>query len=92
MGTEIKTPVLIVGGGPIGLSMAIELGWRGIESILVDEGDGTIEHPRTGLIAVRTMELFRRWGLAQRVRDGRWRGCRGAGSCSSGAWRWPPWP
>lgn len=29
MGTEIKTPVLIVGGGPIGLSMAIELGWRG---------------------------------------------------------------
>ena len=69
MGTEIKTPVLIVGGGPIGLSMAIELGWRGIESILVDEGDGTIEHPRTGLIAVRTMELFRRWGLAQRVRD-----------------------
>lgn len=35
----------------------------------MDEGDGTIEHPRTGLIAVRTMELFRRWGLAQRVRD-----------------------
>ncbi len=69
MGTEIKTPVLIVGGGPVGLSMAIELGWRGIESILVDEGDGTIEHPRTGLIAVRTMELFRRWGLAQHVRE-----------------------
>ena len=69
METVIKTPVLIVGGGPVGLSMAIELGWRGIESILVDEGDGTIEHPRTGLIAMRTMELFRRWGLAQRVRD-----------------------
>ncbi|WP_120970406.1 FAD-dependent oxidoreductase [Comamonas sp. lk] len=69
MGTEIKTPVLIVGGGPVGLSAAIELGWRGIESILVDEGDGTIEHPRTGLIAVRTMELFRRWGLSQRVRE-----------------------
>ncbi len=69
MGTEIKTPVLIVGGGPVGLSMAIELGWRGIESILVDEGDGTIEHPRTGLVAVRTMELFRRWGLVRRVRE-----------------------
>ncbi|KRB96187.1 2-polyprenyl-6-methoxyphenol hydroxylase [Hydrogenophaga sp. Root209] len=69
METMIKTPVLIVGGGPVGLSMAIELGWRGIESMLVDEGDGTIEHPRTGLIAMRTMELFRRWGLAQRVRE-----------------------
>lgn len=69
MGTTIKTPVLIVGGGPVGLLMAIELGWRGIGSILVDEGDGTIEHPRTGLIAVRTMELLRRWGLARRVRE-----------------------
>lgn len=69
METTIETPVLIVGGGPVGLSMAIELGWRGVDSILVDEGDGTIEHPRTGLIAVRTMELFRRWGLAQRVRE-----------------------
>jgi 2-polyprenyl-6-methoxyphenol hydroxylase-like FAD-dependent oxidoreductase len=69
METTIKTPVLIVGGGPVGLSMAIELGWRGVDSILVDEGDGTIEHPRTGLVAVRTMELFRRWGLAQRVRE-----------------------
>eukprot|EP01034_Spumella_vulgaris_P013470 gene13470-17197_t len=56
MGTEIKTPVLIVGGGPIGLSMGIELGCRGIESLLVDEGDGTMEEPRTGLIAVCTME------------------------------------
>lgn len=69
MGTTIKTPVLIVGGGPIGLSMAIELGWRGVESILIEEGDGTIEHPRTGLVAVRTMEMFRRWGLVQRVRE-----------------------
>ncbi len=69
MKQAIETPVLIVGGGPVGLSMAIELGWRGIDSVLVEQGDGTIEHPRTGLTAVRSMELFRRWGLAQRVRD-----------------------
>lgn len=69
MEKTIETPVLIVGGGPVGLSMAIELGLRGIESVLIEQGDGRIEHPRTGLIAVRTMELFRRWGLAQRVRD-----------------------
>jgi len=65
----LHTPVLIVGGGPIGLGMALELGWRGIESTLVEQGDGEIEHPRTGLMAVRTMELLRRWGLAQRIRD-----------------------
>lgn len=48
--------------------MAIELGWRGIGCVLVDEGDGALLHPRTGLIAIRTMEMLRRYGLAQRMR------------------------
>ncbi|HSV84231.1 MAG TPA: FAD-dependent monooxygenase, partial [Ramlibacter sp.] len=60
---------LIVGAGPVGLGMAIELGWRGIAAVVVERGDGSIEHPRTGLIAVRTMEILRRWGLAQAIRD-----------------------
>jgi len=64
-----QTPVLIVGAGPVGLGMAIELGRRGIATTLVDQGDGTIEHPRTGLVAVRTMELARRWGLASEIRE-----------------------
>jgi 2-polyprenyl-6-methoxyphenol hydroxylase-like FAD-dependent oxidoreductase len=64
-----QTDVLIVGGGPVGLSMAIELGRRGIKCTLVEQGDGTIEHPRTGLIAIRTMEMFRQWGLVERVRQ-----------------------
>jgi len=67
--TQPQLPVLIVGGGPVGLGMAIELAWQGVDSVLIDESDGSVPHPRTGLIAVRTMELFRRWGLAQRVRD-----------------------
>lgn len=62
-------PVLIVGAGPVGIGMAIELGWRGIETLLVDETDGRIIHPRTGLIAVRTMELARRWGIAEHIRN-----------------------
>jgi len=65
---QIETPVLIAGGGPVGLAMAIELGWRGIGCVLVDEGDGELLHPRTGLIAIRTMEMLRRYGLAQRMR------------------------
>jgi len=65
---QIETPVLIAGGGPVGLAMAIELGWRGIGCVLVDEGDGELVHPRTGLIAIRTMEMLRRYGLAQRMR------------------------
>jgi 2-polyprenyl-6-methoxyphenol hydroxylase-like FAD-dependent oxidoreductase len=64
----IETPVLVVGGGPVGLAMTIDLGTRGIPSILIEQGDGTIEHPRTGLVAVRTMEAFRQWGIADKVR------------------------
>jgi len=68
MVAEANVPVLIVGAGPVGLCMAIELGWRGIPCLLVDQGNGMVEHPRTGLIAVRTMEAFRRWGFAEDVR------------------------
>jgi len=57
-----------VGAGPVGLAMAINLGQRGIACTLVERGDGTIEHPRTGLVAVRTMEAFRQWGFSERVR------------------------
>jgi len=66
---DLQVPVLVIGGGPVGLGMGLELAWLGLDSMVVDQGDGSVEHPRTGLIAVRTMELFRRWGLAQRIRD-----------------------
>ena len=36
------TPVLIVGGGPVGLALATELGWRGIACTLIEQGDGSI--------------------------------------------------
>ena len=62
------TPVLIVGGGPVGLGLAIELGWRGIECLLVEQGDGTIVMPRANAIDIRTMEFCRRWGIADAVR------------------------
>ena len=43
MGGDCKTiPVLIVGGGPVGLALAADLGWRGVECLLVEQGDGKI--------------------------------------------------
>ena len=65
----MDTPVVIVGAGPVGMATAIELGWRGIDCILLEQTDGEIEHPRTGLVAVRTMEAFRRWGFVDDVRQ-----------------------
>ena len=67
-GSNVQTPILIVGGGPVGLGIAIELGSRNVPSILVDETNGEVSHPRTGLIAVRTMELARSWGIADSIR------------------------
>jgi len=66
-GTIIETPVLIVGAGPIGLCMAMELGWRGIECTIIDKGDGSIDLPRGAMVSARTMEFCRRWGIADHV-------------------------
>lgn len=68
MSTTLETSVLVIGAGPVGLAMAIELGSRNVENILLEQTDGNVEHPRTGLVAVRTMEAFRRWGIAEQVR------------------------
>jgi 2-polyprenyl-6-methoxyphenol hydroxylase-like FAD-dependent oxidoreductase len=62
-----RIPVLIVGGGPVGLALAGDLGQRGVESILIDKGDGTIYQPKMDLVGVRTMEFCRRWGIAEWV-------------------------
>jgi 2-polyprenyl-6-methoxyphenol hydroxylase-like FAD-dependent oxidoreductase len=64
-----RTSVLIVGGGPVGLGLAADLGWRGIACLLVEQGDGTIAHPRANAENARTMEFFRRLGIADKVRE-----------------------
>ncbi len=64
----METPVLIVGGGPVGLALAIDLGWHGIDCLLVEQGDGTTDFPRANTIDLRSMEFCRRWGIADDVR------------------------
>src|SRR5262247_1675935 len=62
-----KTSVLIVGGGPVGLALACELGWRGIACTLIEQGDGSIVTPKMNEVNIRTMEFCRRWGIADKV-------------------------
>lgn len=67
MNTE-TAPVLIVGGGLVGLSTSLFLSQHGISSLLVERHVGTAIHPRARGINFRTMELLRELGLAERVR------------------------
>ncbi len=63
MNNIIKTiPVLIVGGGPVGLSMALCLARQNVPSLLVERHSGRRPHPRARGVSMRTMELFRQWG------------------------------
>jgi len=65
--TRHQRPVLIVGGGPVGLALAVEIGWRGIACMLVEQGDGSIVSPKMNEVNIRTMEFCRRWGIAKDV-------------------------
>ncbi len=62
-------PVLIMGGGPVGLTLGIDLAHRGVDALLVEERDGPTQHPKATLLGARSMELFRRWGLDEAVYD-----------------------
>ncbi len=62
-------PVLIVGGGPVGLALAVDLGWRGVPCLLVEQGDGEIVDAKMFMTGIRTLEFCRRWGIAEQVRN-----------------------
>jgi 2-polyprenyl-6-methoxyphenol hydroxylase-like FAD-dependent oxidoreductase len=64
-----STSVLIVGGGPVGLALAGDLGTRGIDCLLIEQSDGSILQPKMDMVGVRTMEFCRRWGLLEEVRN-----------------------
>jgi len=60
--------VIIVGGGPCGLMLANELGRRAISAVVIDQKPGTAFNPQANATQARTMEHFRRLGLADEVR------------------------
>src|SRR3954464_8883117 len=62
--------VLIVGAGPVGLTLAIDLAWRGIAVTVVEtRAPAAAPEPKCNHVAARTMEIFRRLGLAEKVRN-----------------------
>jgi 2-polyprenyl-6-methoxyphenol hydroxylase-like FAD-dependent oxidoreductase len=65
---ESNVPVVIAGGGPCGLMLANELGRRGIGVLLVDDKPSTAFNPQANATQARTMEHFRRLGLADEIR------------------------
>lgn len=66
--TTYDTPVLITGGGPVGMVLALELARYEIRSILVERNESTTSHPKMDLTNGRSMELFRRLGIIDEVR------------------------
>jgi 2-polyprenyl-6-methoxyphenol hydroxylase-like FAD-dependent oxidoreductase len=68
--TALKTtPVLIAGGGPIGMTLARGLAHYGVPSMLVERNPTTTRHPKMDITNGRSLELFRSIGLAQALRD-----------------------
>jgi len=62
--------VLIVGAGPVGLTLAIDLAWRGIDVTVVEtRAPAAPPEPKCNHVAARTMEIFRRLGIAEKIRN-----------------------
>src|SRR5438552_6842391 len=61
-------PVLIVGGGPVGLTASILLSQQGVPSFLAERHPGTAIHPKSRGINARTMEIFRQCGVEHTIR------------------------
>lgn len=63
-----ETDVLVAGGGPVGLALALELEHRGVAALLVERNETTTRHPKMDVTNGRSMEHFRRLGVAAEMR------------------------
>ena len=64
----MKSEVIIVGAGPVGLTLAIDLGRRGVRCTLIERKDAPMFLPKMERCNARTMEMYRRIGLAEKIR------------------------
>jgi 2-polyprenyl-6-methoxyphenol hydroxylase-like FAD-dependent oxidoreductase len=63
-----KTDILIAGGGPVGLMLALELSRFGVQVVLVNDRSETSLNPKANAISARSMEHFRRHGIGPQLR------------------------
>ena len=69
MRTTVDVPVLIVGGGPVGLLTALGLRHFGVECTVVEKHVSTLDFPKGRRVNTRTVEILRQWGLEAAVAD-----------------------
>ncbi len=67
MGNEFQ--VVVAGGGPVGLTTALDLVNRGVRVLVLERNPATTRHPKMDVTNGRSMEHFRRLGVAERIRD-----------------------
>jgi 2-polyprenyl-6-methoxyphenol hydroxylase-like FAD-dependent oxidoreductase len=65
----VDTQVLVVGAGPVGLTLAVDLGKKGVRCMLIEQKEAPQFLPKMERCNARTMEIYRRLGLAQKIRD-----------------------
>jgi 2-polyprenyl-6-methoxyphenol hydroxylase-like FAD-dependent oxidoreductase len=69
---NLGTEVLVVGAGPVGLTLAIDLGRRGVRCTLIERNAEGGVLPKMDLSNARTMEIYGRLGLAEKIRRAGW--------------------
>jgi 2-polyprenyl-6-methoxyphenol hydroxylase-like FAD-dependent oxidoreductase len=69
MDSEIEShDVIVAGAGPVGLTLAIDLGRRGVRCLIIERHPTTLPWPKMDRSNARTMEFYRRIGIVDRVR------------------------
>ena len=66
-GTETEYPVVIIGAGPIGLTLAIDLALRGIKSVVLDDNNIVSTGSRAICWAKKSLEVFNRIGIGKKM-------------------------
>ena len=63
-----STSVFIIGGGPVGLAMGLLLHRQQIHCVVVEKAPEITDNPKSRGCWIRTMELFRQWGIEDKIR------------------------
>src|ERR1700677_939452 len=66
--SELKVPVIIIGGGPVGMTLAMSLHALGVPCLIVNTEVSPRWHPKGSTQNARTMEIYRRLGIAGKLR------------------------